>query len=171
MPQDTALFNDTIGYNIGYGRIGCSRADIIAAAQAAHIHDLIDSLPEKYDAQVGERGVKISGGEKQRIAIARAILKAPPILIFDEATSALDSDSEHAIQQELERLSLNRTTLIIAHRLSTVVGAHDILVMDKGRIVERGSHRELLERNGMYARLWFRQQRMDETGAMQQETS
>lgn len=171
VPQDTALFNDTIGYNIGYGRIGCSRADIIAAAQAAHIHDLIDSLPEKYDTQVGERGVKISGGEKQRIAIARAILKAPPILIFDEATSALDSDSEHAIQQELERLSLNRTTLIIAHRLSTIVGAHYILVMDKGRIVERGSHRELLERNGMYARLWLLQQRMDETGAIQQETS
>lgn len=171
VPQDTALFNDTIGYNIGYGRVGCSRADIIAAAQAAHIHDLIDSLPEKYDTQVGECGVKISGGEKQRIAIARAILKAPPILIFDEATSALDSDSEHAIQQELERLSLNRTTLIIAHRLSTIVGAHYILVMDKGRIVERGSHRELLERNGMYARLWLLQQRMDETGAMQQETS
>ena len=171
VPQETALFNDTIGYNIGYGRIGCSRADIIAAAQAAHVHDLIDSLPAKYDTEVGERGVKLSGGEKQRIAIARAILKSPPILIFDEATSALDSDSEHAIQQELERLSLNRTTLIIAHRLSTVVGAHVILVMDKGRIVERGSHRELLERNGIYARLWLLQQRMDETGAVQQETS
>ncbi|MBZ2208441.1 ABCB family ABC transporter ATP-binding protein/permease [Massilia soli] len=168
VPQDTALFNDTIGYNIGYGRIGCSRADVVAAAQAAHVHDLIDSLPAKYETEVGERGVKLSGGEKQRIAIARAILKSPPILIFDEATSALDSDSEHAIQQELERLSLNRTTLIIAHRLSTVVGAHTILVMDKGRIVERGSHRELLARNGMYARLWLLQQRMDETGAMQQ---
>ena len=171
VPQETALFNDTIGYNIGYGRIGCSRADIIAAAKAAHVHDLIDALPAKYETEVGERGVKLSGGEKQRIAIARAILKSPPILIFDEATSALDSDSEHAIQQELERLSLNRTTLIIAHRLSTVVGAHTILVMDKGRIVERGSHRELLKRNGMYARLWLLQQRMDESGAMQQETS
>jgi ATP-binding cassette subfamily B protein len=171
VPQDTALFNATIGYNIGYGRIGCSRADVESAASAAHVHDLIKALPEGYDTQVGERGVMLSGGEKQRIAIARAFLKAPPILIFDEATSALDSDSEHLIQQELDRLSQNRTTLIIAHRLSTIVGAHHILVMDKGRIVERGTHRELLARNGMYARLWLLQQRMDETGAMQRETS
>lgn len=171
VPQDTALFNDTIGYNIAYGRIGCSRADMESAASAAHVHDLIKALPEGYDTQVGERGVKLSGGEKQRIAIARAVLKAPPILIFDEATSALDSDSEHLIQQELDRISQNRTTLIIAHRLSTIVGAHHILVMDKGRIVERGTHRELLARNGMYARLWLLQQRMDETGAMRRETS
>lgn len=171
VPQDTALFNDTIGYNIAYGRIGCSRADMESAASAAHVHDLIKAFPEGYDTQVGERGVKLSGGEKQRIAIARAVLKAPPILIFDEATSALDSDSEHLIQQELDRISQNRTTLIIAHRLSTIVGAHHILVMDKGRIVERGTHRELLARNGMYARLWLLQQRMDETGAMRRETS
>jgi ATP-binding cassette subfamily B protein len=135
------------------------------------VHDIIDALPAKYDTQVGERGVSLSGGEKQRIAIARAVLKDPPILIFDEATSALDSDSEHAIQQELDRLSQNRTTLIIAHRLSTIVGADSILVMDKGRVVERGNHRELLERKGVYARLWLLQQRMDETGAMQRETS
>jgi ATP-binding cassette subfamily B protein len=171
VPQETALFNDTIGYNIGYGRVGCPRGDVESAASAAHVHDLIKALPEGYETQVGERGVKLSGGEKQRIAIARAVLKSPPILIFDEATSALDSDSEHLIQQELERLSRNRTTLIIAHRLSTIVGAHHILVMDKGRIVERGTHRELLGRNGMYARLWLLQQRMDETGAMQRETS
>ena len=171
VPQDTALFNDTIGYNIGYGRNGSTPDQIIAAARSAHMHDLIDALPAKYDTQVGERGVSLSGGEKQRIAIARAVLKDPPILIFDEATSALDSDSEHAIQQELDRLSQNRTTLIIAHRLSTIVGADSILVMDKGSVVERGNHRELLERKGVYARLWLLQQRMDETGAMQRETS
>jgi ATP-binding cassette subfamily B protein len=161
VPQDTALFNDTLGANIAYGRIGCSREDVIEACKAAHIHDLISSLPEQYDTPVGERGVKISGGEKQRIAIARAILKNPPILIFDEATSALDSDSEHAIAQELDRLSSNRTTLIIAHRLSTIVNANAIIVMDRGRIVERGSHAELLRRKGVYARLWLLQQRMD----------
>jgi ATP-binding cassette subfamily B protein len=161
VPQDTALFNDTLGANIAYGRIGCSREDVIEASKAAHIHDLISSLPEQYDTPVGERGVKISGGEKQRIAIARAILKNPPILIFDEATSALDSDSEHAIAQELDRLSSNRTTLIIAHRLSTIVNANAIIVMDRGRIVERGSHAELLRRKGVYARLWLLQQRMD----------
>jgi ATP-binding cassette subfamily B protein len=162
VPQDTALFNDTIGSNIAYGRIGCTSDDVIAACKAAQLHDLIMSLPEQYDTPVGERGVKISGGEKQRIAIARAILKSPPILIFDEATSALDSDSEHAIAQELDRLSRNRTTLIIAHRLSTIVNANAIIVMDRGRIVERGSHAELLRRKGVYARLWLLQQRMDE---------
>lgn len=162
VPQDAALFNDTIGNNIAYGRVGCSREDVIAACKAAQLHDLIMSLPEQYDTPVGERGVKISGGEKQRIAIARAILKSPPILIFDEATSALDSDSEHAIAQELDRLSLNRTTLIIAHRLSTIVNANAIIVMDRGRIVETGSHAELLRRKGVYARLWLLQQRMDE---------
>ncbi len=159
VPQETALFNDTIGYNIAYGRIGSGRDDIVAACKAAHVHDLIMALPEQYDTAVGERGVKLSGGEKQRIAIARAILKNPPILIFDEATSALDSDSEHAIQQELDRLSRNRTTLIIAHRLSTIVRAHEIIVMERGRIAERGSHKELLRRAGLYAHLWQLQQR------------
>lgn len=154
VPQETALFNESIGYNIAYGRAGSREQDIVAAARAAHVHALIDGLPHKYATLVGERGVRMSGGEKQRIAIARAILKNPPILIFDEATSALDSDSERAIQRELERLSRNRTTLIIAHRLSTVVHAHHIIVMDAGRIVERGSHRELLRAKGLYARLW-----------------
>jgi len=162
VPQDAALFNDTIGNNIAYGRVGCSREDVVAACKAAQLHDLIMSLPEQYDTPVGERGVNISGGEKQRIAIARAILKSPPILIFDEATSALDSDSEHAIAQELDRLSRNRTTLIIAHRLSTIVNSNAIIVMDRGRIVETGSHAELLRRKGVYARLWLLQQRMDE---------
>jgi len=171
VPQETALFNDTIGYNIAYGRIGSTRDEVIAACRAAHVHELIEALPERYDTPVGERGVKLSGGEKQRIAIARAILKHPPILIFDEATSALDSDSEHAIQQELDRLSENRTTLIIAHRLSTIVGAHEILVMDRGRIVERGSHIELLRRQGLYARLWLLQQRRDQQDMLQRETS
>ncbi len=161
VPQDTVLFNDTIGYNIAYGRTGASREEVVAAAKAAHIHDLIESLPEKYETQVGERGVKLSGGEKQRIAVARAILKNPPILIFDEATSALDSQSEHAIQQELDRLSIDRTALIIAHRLSTIVGADEILVLERGHIVERGNHAELLQRNGVYANLWFLQQRAE----------
>jgi ATP-binding cassette subfamily B protein len=162
VPQDTALFNDTIGNNIAYARSGASREEIIAASKTAQLHDLISSLPQGYDTQVGERGVGISGGERQRIAIARAILKDPRILIFDEATSALDSDSEHAIAQELERLSRNRTTLIIAHRLSTVVNADAIIVMDRGRIIERGTHAELLRKHGAYARLWLLQQRMDQ---------
>jgi ATP-binding cassette subfamily B protein len=162
VPQETALFNDTLGNNIAYGRIGSTRDEVIAATKAAHVHELIASLPEQYETAAGERGVKISGGEKQRIAIARAILKNPPILIFDEATSALDSDSEHAIAQELDRLSRNRTTLIIAHRLSTIVNADAIIVMDRGRIVERGTHAELLQRKGVYARLWLLQQRMDQ---------
>ena len=170
VPQEAALFNDTIGYNIAYGRSGSSQAQIEAASKAAHVHDFIVSLPAGYASAVGERGVKLSGGEKQRIAIARAILKDPPILIFDEATSALDSDSEHAIQLELDRLSEHRTTLIIAHRLSTIVGAHDIIVMDGGRIVERGNHRELLRKQGLYARLWLLQQRKDED-SLQREPS
>jgi ATP-binding cassette subfamily B protein len=169
VPQETALFNDTIGYNIAYGRIGSTREQVVAASKAAHVHELIAALPEQYDTAVGERGVKLSGGEKQRIAIARAILKNPPILIFDEATSALDSDSEHAIQQELDRLSRNRTTLIIAHRLSTIVRAHEIIVMDRGRIVERGSHKELLRRGGLYAHLWLLQQR--DADDLQRESS
>jgi ATP-binding cassette subfamily B protein len=160
VPQETALFNDTLGANIAYGRIGANPEDVVEAAKAAHVHELISSLPEQYDTPAGERGVMISGGEKQRIAIARTILKDPPILVFDEATSALDSDSEHAITQELDRLSANRTTLIIAHRLSTIVNANAIIVLDRGRIVEQGSHAELLRRKGAYARLWLLQQRM-----------
>jgi ATP-binding cassette, subfamily B, heavy metal transporter len=154
VPQDTVLFNDTIYYNIAYGRPEATREDIMAAAQAAHIHDFIESLPQGYDSMVGERGLKLSGGEKQRVAIARAILKNPAILIFDEATSALDSKSEKAIQAELRAIAQNRTTLVIAHRLSTVVDADQILVMDKGRIAERGTHRELLAQNKLYAQMW-----------------
>ena len=154
VPQDTVLFNDTIYYNIAYGRPDATRDEIIAAAQAAHIHDFVESLPQGYESMVGERGLKLSGGEKQRVAIARAILKNPAILIFDEATSALDSKSEKAIQAELRTIAQNRTTLVIAHRLSTVVDADQILVMDKGHIVERGSHRELLAQNRIYAQMW-----------------
>jgi ABC-type transport system involved in Fe-S cluster assembly fused permease/ATPase subunit len=161
VPQDTVLFNDTIAYNIAYGRNGATFNDIVAAAKSAHIHDLIDSLPQKYDTEVGERGVKLSGGEKQRIALARAMLKNPPILIFDEATSALDSKSERAIQAELERLARDRTTLVIAHRLSTVVAAHEILVLERGRIVERGTHAQLLMQGSVYATLWQLQQRVE----------
>ena len=154
VPQDTVLFNDTIYYNIAYGRPEATREEIIVAAQAAHIHDFIESLPQGYDTMVGERGLKLSGGEKQRVAIARAILKNPAILIFDEATSALDSKSEKAIQAELRAIAQNRTTLVIAHRLSTVVDADQILVMDQGKIVERGTHRELLAQNRLYAQMW-----------------
>ncbi|MBT9613339.1 MAG: ABC transporter ATP-binding protein/permease [Burkholderiales bacterium] len=158
VPQDTVLFNDTIYYNIAYGRPEATRAEILQAAKHAHIHTFIESLPEKYDSMVGERGLKLSGGEKQRVAIARAILKNPHILIFDEATSALDSKSEKAIQAELKQISENRTTLIIAHRLSTVVEADQILVLDHGRIAEVGTHRALLEKNGVYAHMWALQQ-------------
>ncbi len=154
VPQDTSLFNDSIAYNIGYGRPDASRDDIIAAARAAHVHDFILSLPEGYATEVGERGMKLSGGERQRIAIARAFLKNPPILIFDEATSALDSQSERAIQSELERLSHNRSVLVIAHRLSTVISAHNIVVLERGHIAEQGRHLQLLERDGVYAALW-----------------
>ena len=165
VPQDTVLFNDTIYYNIAYGNTEASREEVIAAAQAAHIHDLIESLPDKYEAMVGERGLKLSGGEKQRVAIARALLKDPRILIFDEATSALDSKSEKAIQAELARISVSRTTLTIAHRLSTIVDADQILVMDGGRIVERGSHRELLAKAGVYAHMWALQQEKERVEA------
>ena len=158
VPQDTVLFNDSIYYNIQYGRPEATRAEVIEAARAAHIHEFIESLPDKYEAQVGERGLKLSGGEKQRVAIARAILKNPAILIFDEATSALDSETEKSIQGELARIAQGHTTLVIAHRLSTVMDADQILVMDAGRIIERGAHRELLERNGAYAQMWALQQ-------------
>ncbi len=158
VPQDTVLFNDSIYYNIQYGRPDAAHDEVIAAAQAAHIHDFIVSLPDGYEARVGERGLKLSGGEKQRVAIARAILKNPRIMIFDEATSALDSATEQAIQAELEQISKGRTTLVIAHRLSTVMDADQILVMEAGRIVERGTHRELLDRGGAYAEMWALQQ-------------
>ena len=158
VPQDTVLFNDSIYYNIAYGKPDASRDEVIAAAKHAHIHNFIESLPDKYDSTVGERGLKLSGGEKQRVAIARTILKNPKILIFDEATSALDSKTEKVIQSELRDIAQNRTTLVIAHRLSTIADADQILVMEHGEIVERGSHRELLELNGGYARMWALQQ-------------
>ncbi len=165
VPQDTVLFNDTIYYNIHYGRTSAAREEVLEAARAAHIHDFIESLPEGYESPVGERGLKLSGGEKQRVAIARAILKNPRILIFDEATSALDSKSENAIQEELERIARGHTTLVIAHRLSTVMDADQILVMDHGRIIERGAHRELLERAGVYAQMWALQQQEEQKDA------
>ncbi|GAB4205130.1 MAG: ABC transporter ATP-binding protein/permease [Tibeticola sp.] len=158
VPQDTVLFNDTVAYNIAYGRPGASQAEVEAAARAAHIHDFIASTPKGYDTLVGERGLKLSGGEKQRVAIARTLLKNPPILIFDEATSALDSANERAIQAELASVAQGKTTLVIAHRLSTVVDAHEILVMEAGRIVERGTHAALLAQGGVYARMWALQQ-------------
>jgi ATP-binding cassette subfamily B protein len=158
VPQDTVLFNDTIEYNIAYGRTSARRSEVEAAAQAAHIHGFIASTPKGYDTMVGERGLKLSGGEKQRVAIARTLLKNPPILIFDEATSALDSANERAIQAELQGVSRNKTTLVIAHRLSTVVDAHQILVMEHGRILERGSHAELLALDARYAEMWRLQQ-------------
>jgi len=158
VPQDTVLFNDTVAYNIAYGQPGASQAQVEEAARAAHIHGFISATPKGYDTMVGERGLKLSGGEKQRVAIARTLLKNPPILIFDEATSALDSANERAIQAELQSVAQNKTTLVIAHRLSTVVDAHEILVMDAGRIIERGTHAELLAADGRYAAMWALQQ-------------
>jgi ATP-binding cassette, subfamily B, heavy metal transporter len=158
VPQDTVLFNDTVEYNIAYGRPGAGTAEVEGAAKAAHIHQFISSTPKGYDTMVGERGLKLSGGEKQRVAIARTLLKNPPVLIFDEATSALDSANERAIQEELRSAARNKTALVIAHRLSTVVDAHQILVMEQGRILERGSHAELLEIDGRYAEMWRLQQ-------------
>jgi ATP-binding cassette subfamily B protein len=161
VPQDTVLFNDSIYYNILYGRPDAPRDEVIEAARAAHLHNFIERLPDGYDTKVGERGLKLSGGEKQRVAIARALLKNPPILIFDEATSALDSKTEKAIQAELETAARGRTTLIIAHRLSTVMNADEILVLDAGRVTERGSHLALLAAGGAYAQMWALQQQED----------
>ena len=161
VPQDTVLFNDTIYYNIAYGRPEATRVEVFEAARSAHIHDFIERLPDGYNAMVGERGLKLSGGEKQRVAIARTLLKRPAILIFDEATSALDSKTEKAIQAELREISSNRTTLVIAHRLSTIVDADRILVMEHGRIVEHGNFRELIDRNGKFAEMWHLQQEED----------
>jgi ATP-binding cassette subfamily B protein len=157
VPQDTVLFNDTIGYNIGYGRDGAAQPDIEAAARGAAIDQFIAVLPDKYESMVGERGLKLSGGEKQRVAIARTLLKNPPILVLDEATSALDSRTEQAIQETLDRVSQSRTTIMIAHRLSTIVNADQIVVLDSGRVAERGTHEELLDLGGLYADLWYRQ--------------
>jgi ATP-binding cassette subfamily B protein len=165
VPQDTVLFNDTVGYNIAYGRPGADEGDIIDAARHARIHDFIAALPDGYDSAVGERGLKLSGGEKQRVAIARVILKEPRILVFDEATSALDTKTEQEIQANLDELRADRTTLVIAHRLSTVVSADEIIVLDQGRIVERGHHAELLAQGGVYAAMWARQQEADEHAA------
>ena len=158
VPQDTVLFNDTVEYNIAYGQVGANRTQVEEAARSAHIHDFISATPLGYSTMVGERGLKLSGGEKQRVAIARTLLKNPPIMIFDEATSALDSANERAIQAELQGVAQNKTTLVIAHRLSTVVDAHEILVMDAGRIIERGNHAALLAFNGRYAAMWALQQ-------------
>ncbi len=166
VPQDTVLFNDTIGYNIGYGRGDAAQSDIEAAARGAAIEHFIDALPEGYESMVGERGLKLSGGEKQRVAIARTLLKNPPILVLDEATSALDSRTEQAIQETLENVAKSRTTIIIAHRLSTIVNADQIAVLDEGHVAELGTHEQLLDKNGLYADLWYRQaaeQALEET--------
>ena len=165
VPQDTVLFNDTVQYNIAYGKPGATPAQVREAAASAHIHGFIQATPAGYDTMVGERGLKLSGGEKQRVAIARTLLKNPPILIFDEATSALDSANERAIQAELQSVAQNKTTLVVAHRLSTVVEAHEILVLEGGRIVERGTHAELLGANGRYAQMWALQQAADPSAA------
>ena len=169
MPQDTVLFNDTIEYNIAYGKTGSSKEEIVAVAKAAYIHDFIETLPDGYATMVGERGLKLSGGEKQRVAIARTLLKNPAILIFDEATSALDSKSEQLIQTQLKEIARSRTSLVIAHRLSTIIDAEQILVMDKGRIIERGTHLELLALAGSYAQMWERQQHKKEAVADQDD--
>ncbi|HMM71260.1 MAG TPA: ABC transporter ATP-binding protein/permease, partial [Rhodocyclaceae bacterium] len=170
VPQDTVLFNDTIRYNILYGRPGASEQAMLAAAQAAQLHDFVAKLPEGYETRVGERGLKLSGGEKQRVAIARALLKDPPILIFDEATSALDSKTEKAIQAQIELAARGRTTLVIAHRLSTVMNADEILVLDAGRVVERGRHPTLLARAGPYAQMWQLQQQEEQAELAQATT-
>ena len=162
VPQDTVLFNDTIRYNIRYGRPGATDAEVEAAAKMAQIHKFVLSLPKGYEALVGERGLKLSGGEKQRVSIARTILKGPPILVLDEATSALDSLTEQDIQEALRTVSRNRTTVVIAHRLSTVIDADEIIVLEKGEIAERGTHKVLLRKKGLYSDMWNRQQQADE---------
>jgi len=174
VPQDTVLFNDTVGYNVAYGRPEASEEEMVEAAKLAQIHDFVEGLPDGYATTVGERGLKLSGGEKQRVAIARTILKGPQILLFDEATSALDTKTEREIQASLKEVSRNRTTLVIAHRLSTVVEADEILVLEQGRIVERGKHEALLTQHGVYAQMWARQQAArseDESGEKQAETA
>jgi ATP-binding cassette subfamily B protein len=166
VPQDTVLFNDSIAYNIAYGRPEADQEEVHAAARAAHIHDFVAALPDGYRTQVGERGLKLSGGEKQRVAIARTILKNPPILVLDEATSALDTRTERAIQGELEAIARGRSTLIVAHRLSTIVNADQILVLADGAIVERGRHADLLAAGGRYAAMWQAQQEHSGAGAV-----
>jgi len=158
VPQDTVLFNDTIRYNIAYGRDGATQEDVVAAAQAAQIHDFIAALPDGYDTSVGERGLKLSGGEKQRVGIARTLLKNPPILLLDEATSALDTETEQGIKEALARAGEGRTVITIAHRLSTIAEADRIVVLEKGEVIEEGTHGALLEKRGRYAQLWTRQQ-------------
>jgi ATP-binding cassette subfamily B protein len=170
VPQDTVLFNDTIRYNIRYGRPDATDAEVEAAAKMAQIHDFVMSLPKGYDSLVGERGLKLSGGEKQRVSIARTILKGPAILILDEATSALDSFTEHQIQEALKKVSENRTTLVIAHRLSTVVDADEIIVLDKGMVAERGTHEKLLRKQGIYHAMWNRQRQADEAREILKQT-
>ncbi len=170
VPQDTVLFNDTIAYNIRYGRPDASDEEVRAAAEMAQIADFIASLPKGYETPVGERGLKLSGGEKQRVAIARTILKAPPILILDEATSALDTHTEQEIQAALEAVSRNRTTLVIAHRLSTVINADEIIVLRGGEIAERGTHKSLLAKDGLYAQMWNRQREASEAEEMLRRT-
>jgi ATP-binding cassette, subfamily B, heavy metal transporter len=162
VPQDTVLFNDTIRYNIRYGRWEATDADVEEAARLAQIDGFIRMSPKGYETEVGERGLKLSGGEKQRVAIARTVLKAPPILVLDEATSALDTHTEHEIQGALDRVAKNRTSLVIAHRLSTIVGADEIIVVDQGRIAERGTHSQLLAMKGLYASMWNRQREAQE---------
>ena len=165
VPQDTVLFNDTIYYNIAYGRPGATEAEVIAAAKAAKIHDFVTSLPKGYETAVGERGLKLSGGEKQRVGIARTLLKNPPILLLDEATSALDTDTEREIQAELKAMGQGRTVITIAHRLSTIADADEIIVLENGKIVERGEHEVLLSKSGRYAQLWQRQAADEEEAA------
>lgn len=171
VPQDTVLFNNTIMYNIQYGRVGAPEADVIMAARSADIHERILNFPDKYETQVGERGLRLSGGEKQRVAIARTILKAPSIVLLDEATSALDTQTERNIQSALAKVCANRTTLIIAHRLSTIIHADEIVVLKEGSIVERGRHEILLERNGVYAEMWSQQLKNLELGSNATEAS